>query len=701
MAGKLLIQLIDEDGRFNVTGMQDFANLGEHGISYGVVSIFGPQSSGKSTLLNNLFETKFKEMDASIGRSQTTKGIWLAKHAGINKSCILVIDLEGSDGKERGEDDVCLEKQSALFALAVSDIVLINMWCNDIGRHQAGSRPLLKTIFQVMMRLFQPRRITLLFVIRDKSAIFDSVIKPEAHKKTALTEFFNVEVIALSNYEDKKELFKDEVVSLKQRYIDSIASGVHSEGRRDRVPASAFSLSAQEIWKVIKENKDLNLASNKILVARARCEDISNESFAHLVGNEDWHQLQEAVQSGPVKGFGKKIKPIISKCLSEYDAEAVYFDEGIRTEKRQLLEAKVLQFITPAYQNILAQLHSGALDNFKKAFHEALNQGKQFVVAARDCSKYVMSVFGEGCSDAAIENSNYDSSQVLDRLGNDIGAYVASEITSFNEAKLDMALSAPVKALLDEAGDNTWPTIRNMLREQTKSASSRIVTDISCLDVDQKTIDQILSDIERYARSVVEAKATEASKEVLSRMKDRFSELFNYDSNSKPRTWTGNEDIEAIINTALSASLRLLSVMTAIQLDDDADSIADTLSSALLGFSDCATYETTLIDPLASSTWEKVSSTNTLKTPIECKALWKLFQEEIKHTINQAKSIAAQTKAIAALENAIAAQTEAIAAQESAEVPSTWLAKRKDVILYRGFHLVFHVNLLIRIVRTT
>lgn len=35
-------------------------------------------------------------------RSQTTKGIWLAKCADIEPST-LVMDLEGSDGRERGE----------------------------------------------------------------------------------------------------------------------------------------------------------------------------------------------------------------------------------------------------------------------------------------------------------------------------------------------------------------------------------------------------------------------------------------------------------------------------------------------------------------------------------------------------------------------------------------------------------------------
>jgi len=42
-------QLIDGDGVFNVSGLEDFmkqVKLGECGLSYVVVSIMGPQSSG-------------------------------------------------------------------------------------------------------------------------------------------------------------------------------------------------------------------------------------------------------------------------------------------------------------------------------------------------------------------------------------------------------------------------------------------------------------------------------------------------------------------------------------------------------------------------------------------------------------------------------------------------------------------------------
>lgn len=95
------------------------------------------------------FGTSFQEMDAMTGRCQTTKGVWLAKAPKIDEVCTLILDLEGSDGRERGEDDTNFERQSALFALAVADVLLINVWCHDIGREQGSGKPLMKTIFQV------------------------------------------------------------------------------------------------------------------------------------------------------------------------------------------------------------------------------------------------------------------------------------------------------------------------------------------------------------------------------------------------------------------------------------------------------------------------------------------------------------------------------------------------------------------------
>lgn len=88
-------------------------------------------------------------MDAISGRSQTTKGIWLANSKKLSQPKSFIIDLEGSDGRERGEDDSSFERQSSLFALAIADILVVNMWAKDVGREAGAGKPLLKTIFQV------------------------------------------------------------------------------------------------------------------------------------------------------------------------------------------------------------------------------------------------------------------------------------------------------------------------------------------------------------------------------------------------------------------------------------------------------------------------------------------------------------------------------------------------------------------------
>jgi hypothetical protein len=55
------------------------------------------------TLLNRLFGTSFDVMEES-SRRQTTKGIWVS--AARQKQNVLIMDVEGTDGRERGENQV-------------------------------------------------------------------------------------------------------------------------------------------------------------------------------------------------------------------------------------------------------------------------------------------------------------------------------------------------------------------------------------------------------------------------------------------------------------------------------------------------------------------------------------------------------------------------------------------------------------------
>lgn len=105
------------------------------------------------TLLNHLFDTSFDVMDMNSGRSQTTKGIWISK---AKQSPLLVMDVEGTDGRERGEDQD-FERKSALFSMAVSEVVIINMWEHAVGLYNGANMSLLRTVLEVNLALFSNR----------------------------------------------------------------------------------------------------------------------------------------------------------------------------------------------------------------------------------------------------------------------------------------------------------------------------------------------------------------------------------------------------------------------------------------------------------------------------------------------------------------------------------------------------------------
>lgn len=106
-----------------------------------VIAVFGSQSSGKSTLLNALFQTEFRVLDVSIQRKQCTQGIWLQNVGNYN-----IVDTEGSDSMD--QDDPLMEHYVALFGFSISDLFIVNMWDNEIGRYDGGHFSVIRNIFR-------------------------------------------------------------------------------------------------------------------------------------------------------------------------------------------------------------------------------------------------------------------------------------------------------------------------------------------------------------------------------------------------------------------------------------------------------------------------------------------------------------------------------------------------------------------------
>ena len=98
---------------------------------------------------------------SEIERKQTTKGIWMSRNKKDHSEDssrkmadnILIMDVEGTDGRERGEDQD-FERKSALFALATSEVLIVNIWEHQVGLYQGANMGLLKVVFEVNLELF-------------------------------------------------------------------------------------------------------------------------------------------------------------------------------------------------------------------------------------------------------------------------------------------------------------------------------------------------------------------------------------------------------------------------------------------------------------------------------------------------------------------------------------------------------------------
>ena len=128
-----------------------------------VVTILGPQSSGKSTLLNFLFGARFH---VSAGRCTKGLNAMLLRTDFEDTKEILILDSEGIFSIER--DDPKFDRRLATFCMAVSNLILINIkgeFSTEISKVLEVSIYALYKIAEVKAILRKPR---LHFILRDQ-----------------------------------------------------------------------------------------------------------------------------------------------------------------------------------------------------------------------------------------------------------------------------------------------------------------------------------------------------------------------------------------------------------------------------------------------------------------------------------------------------------------------------------------------------
>ncbi|CAO1602433.1 Dynamin-like GTPase that mediates homotypic ER fusion [Xanthoria calcicola] len=420
------IQVINEDQEFNHTlpNYLSFEKVGQAGFNYHLISVFGSQSTGKSTLLNHLFGTEFGVM-SETERKQTTKGIWMSRNkrahtGGVAKSMadnILIMDVEGTDGRERGEDQD-FERKSALFALATSEVLIVNIWEHQVGLYQGANMGLLKVVFEVNLELFlkgnknNPRSL-LFFVIRDHlgttplanlrntliqdlSRIWASLSKPKGMEDSKIEHYFDFAFSALPHKILQPEKFVSECSKLGTRFREGqrdtrrdplrveeeLDRGIFLPEYHRRIPADGFSIYAENVWNQIVNNKDLDLPTQQELMAQFRCDEISREV---LVGFDEAivpfeNKQADGIRSGAPEilgGLGAAMRTARMKTVKAFETEASRYHKGVFSRKKGELESKIDGRLRILFQGQLSTAHKSGVREFSDAVSGAVKAGQK------------------------------------------------------------------------------------------------------------------------------------------------------------------------------------------------------------------------------------------------------------------------------------------------------------------------------------
>ncbi|KAF8904401.1 protein SEY1 [Gymnopilus junonius] len=593
------IQIVDEEKKFTPelgTQIQKWG-LRDVGFDYNIVSVFGSQSTGKSTLLNRLFGTTFDVMDETQ-RQQTTKGIWMCRGKGMN---VMVMDVEGTDGRERGEDQD-FERKSALFSLASSEILIVNLWEHQVGLYQGANMGLLKTVFEVNLGLFGKKstdgtsgRTLLLFVIRDHigqtplgnlqatltsdmNRIWESLSKPAELKDTQLSQYFDLAFTTLPHKILAADKFESEVQNLRTRFVDKTSSGyLFKPVYHKRIPADGVSFYMEGIWEQVQTNKDLDLPTQQELLAQFRCDEISAVALSEF--NEQAKSQKRPVEAGKVvQGLGALMRNWRTHAINRYERDASRYHKGVYLRKRADLIATMNATLSPLFLGQLKNLHKSCLVAFKKEMLDGL-RGEQYnfadvVSKARETCERTFTV---GAKEAVVEDTDWNWEEELQLLKEEIGVVAdqcrkdeTKKMLNQIERNIKRQISEPVELYLSRPSKGMWDEILLAFRDVLGKAESAYLSKAMSFNCTEEENTNALAALRKRAWLVLRAKIDEqtADQAFLSKLRNHFEERFRYDEQGVPRVWKPEDDIDGAFKKAKDQTLELVPWYSKISPED-------------------------------------------------------------------------------------------------------------------------------------
>ncbi|KAL0480835.1 3 TM domain-containing transmembrane protein, partial [Acrasis kona] len=512
------------------------------------------------------------------------------------------MDLEGTDSKERGEENMSFERKISLFALSIAEVLLVNMWQNDIGRFQASNYSLLKTVFELNLQLFQKDRTSktlLLFVIRDHIAetsplsvlrkqiqedvdkIWTSIIKPPEFKDSSVMNFFDFKFTSLPHKVLQEKEWYERVSQLRNRFVDkNNEEFVFLDQYKKSVPIDGLNHFASSVWDVIISNKDLDLPTQKEMLAMYRCGEIAKEVFEQFnVATEEWQKKIKNKQI--ITRFGENAKKIVDAVLADYDSQTSLYVKDVAAKRREELESKMKSELLLYYNSQLDLIRHNALEFFQKLLTAATAKGgilTDFTDAINLIRSKIDEFFIDGAKNTMYPGENWNFQTQLDTLHEEVNRFVSQArkdqlqmLLSDETQTITESVQSNISPLLHHPTPDMWIHIREQLQTILRDVEDYLTNTLKKgFESSDAELQEYKEKIRRNANQVVYAKIKDSANHLSLKMYKKFEDGFRFE-NGVPKVFRSIEEITNRYQTSLNHSLQLLDLFFLCRIEPSMD----------------------------------------------------------------------------------------------------------------------------------
>jgi protein SEY1 len=453
----------------------------------------------------------------------------------------------------------------------LSNVLIINVWTQDIGRFSASNLEIIKIIFEINLRFFnQESAKQLLFVIRDfkdsenleyiqkiitedVTRLWKEIKKPKQFENVNPEDFFHLRFFPLSHYVFEKPKFEAETFQLAKRLRDSTdPQFVFSQvDITKNIPFDGLFMFAEKIWETIKENKELNLPSQKIIVSNFRCGEVRKEAME--LAQSDVERLQVSVSQNVHPHLRKELESVLSKSLRHFRENTDQYDEEIVREA----EAQLIQDSQLRFANVSAIQKDKIESACVKWLREKVSDAKQILDFAqllatmRAAKKEAVERYS-----AELHEGTIDDQASIDKLASRFAGKAESIVLEYITTKVNLllknlqnqklkVLEAKMSSIFSDLKPTFWNDFLELFRHTFDNYSEEILSlrnnakELKSA-VDEQLFDSMKLDLYLTVRTSLMSRIRSLSSMIV----EKFRRDFENDAAGMRRNWVAIEEAE-------------------------------------------------------------------------------------------------------------------------------------------------------------